>query len=141
MRVYLDASVIVPTLVDEAASPVVDRYLKGLDRRPIVSDFSAAEVASVVSRLVRTGQLKVAEAQLKLSEFDAWCVTDTEELAVHSSDIRLSATLVRRFDLKLRAPDALHIAACRRLGVPLVTLDRRLSLASAQLSVQARLLQ
>ena len=42
---------------------------------------------------------------------------------------------VRRFDLKLRAPDALHAAICRRLGMRLVTLDRRLAAAARALGI------
>jgi predicted nucleic acid-binding protein len=35
--------------------------------------------------------------------------------------------LVRRFELRLRAPDARHLAICRRTGDTVVTLDRRLA--------------
>jgi predicted nucleic acid-binding protein len=35
----------------------------------------------------------------------------------------------------LRAPDALHVAAARRLDVALVTLDRRLTTAARELGV------
>jgi predicted nucleic acid-binding protein len=42
---------------------------------------------------------------------------------------------VRRFDLKLRAPDALHLAICRRLQARLVTLDNNLARAARALDV------
>ena len=35
----------------------------------------------------------------------------------------------------LRAPDALHAAICRRLGLTLVTLDRRLEAAARRLGL------
>ena len=54
---------------------------------------------------------------------------------IRGSDIRLAAAYVRRFDLALRAPDALHPAVAERLSVPLVTLDRRLATAARELGV------
>ena len=40
----------------------------------------------------------------------------------------------------LRAPDALHAAICRRGDLTLVTLDRRLASAAAELGIRAELL-
>ena len=45
---------------------------------------------------------------------------------------------MRRFELMLRAPHALHAALCRRANLTLLTLDRRL--AAAALGVVAQLL-
>ncbi len=42
---------------------------------------------------------------------------------------------VRRFDLALRAPDALHLAIARRLDATLVTLDRRRAAAAGELGI------
>lgn len=53
---------------------------------------------------------------------------------------RLATVFVRRFDLKLRAPDALHAAACRRDDHLLVTLDKRLAAAALELGVRTLLL-
>jgi hypothetical protein len=54
---------------------------------------------------------------------------------IQASDARLAYIYVRRFDLRLRAPDALHLAIARRLDVPLVTLDRRLAAAARELGI------
>jgi predicted nucleic acid-binding protein len=54
---------------------------------------------------------------------------------MHAADARLVYVYVRRFDLGLRAPDALHLAITRRLDATLVTLDRRLAAAANQLGV------
>jgi hypothetical protein len=43
---------------------------------------------------------------------------------------------VRRFDLLLRAPDALHAAICRRLDLTLVTLDQRLAKAAREVGIE-----
>ena len=140
MSVYLDASVILPTLIQEAASVVVDRFMDNLDEDLIVSEFAAAEVASALSRLVRTGLLDHEDASRRLADFDAWRAAAARDLDLQASDVRLANVFVRRFDLMLRAPDALHAAACRREDHLLVTLDKRLAVAALELGVRTRLL-
>lgn len=140
MSVYLDASVILPTLIEEAASAIVDRFMENLDDDLIVSEFAATEVASALSRLVRTGRLDHEDAIRRLADFDAWRAAAARDLDLQASDVRLANVFVRRFDLMLRAPDALHAAACRRDDHLLVTLDKRLAAAALELGVRTRLL-
>ena len=140
MSVYLDASVILPTLIEVAASALVDRFMNDLDEDLIVSEFAAAEVASALSRLVRTGLLDREDASRRLADFDAWRAAAARDLDLQASDVRLANVFVRRFDLMLRAPDALHAAACRREDHLLVTLDKRLAAAALELGVQVKLL-
>ena len=107
----------------------------------IVSEFAAAEVASALSRLVRTGLLSREDAERRLADFDAWRAAAAMDVALHASDARVAHIFVRRFDLMLRAPDALHAAICRREGHLLVTLDKRLAAAAIELGVRTRLLE
>jgi uncharacterized protein len=58
----------------------------------------------------------------------------TRHAEIHAVDVRLAAAYVRRFDLALRAPDALHLAIARRLDIALVTLDRRMMAAASELA-------
>lgn len=140
MSAYLDASVILPTLIEEAASAIVDRFMDELEDDLIVSEFAAAEVASALSRLVRTGLLDHEDASRRLADFDAWRAAATRDLDLQASDVRLANVFVRRFDLMMRAPDALHAAVCRREDHLLVTLDKRLVTAALELGVRTRLL-
>jgi predicted nucleic acid-binding protein len=140
LSVYLDASVILPTLIEEAGSAIVDRFMDDLDDDLIVSEFAAAEVASALSRLVRTGLLDNEDAGRRLSDFDAWRAAAARDLDLQAADVRLANVFVRRFDLMLRAPDALHAAACRREDHLLVTLDKRLAVAALELGVRTLLL-
>jgi uncharacterized protein len=100
-----------------------------------VSDFAAAEVASALSRLVRMGRLQSTDGAACLSDFDVWRAAMTSAAEIHAVDVRLAGTYVRRFDLGLRAPDALHLAIARRLDATLVTSDRRLAAAARELGV------
>jgi len=140
VSVYLDASVILPTLVEEAASQAVDAFIGLAGEQLVISEFAAAEVASALSRLVRTGLLERDDAAARLADFDAWRAVATADPDTQASDIRLAHLFVRRFDLMLRVPDALHAAMCRRADHELVTMDRRLATAARDLGVSVRLL-
>lgn len=133
--VYLDASVLLPTLIEEAASAAVDAYMLAGTRELLVSDFAAAEVAAGLSRLVRMRLLAASDAAARLADFDVWRAAMSSPADIHAPDVRLAAAYVRRFDLGLRAPDALHLAVVRRIEVPLLTLDRRLAAAARELGI------
>jgi predicted nucleic acid-binding protein len=132
---YLDASVIVPRLVQEPGSATVDAFLSNRSEALLISDLAAAEVASALSRLVRMRLLGTAEASSALSDFEIWRAAVSSDAEMHAADARLAYAYVRRFDLRLRAPDALHLAIARRLDLTLLTLDRRLATAAAALGI------
>jgi predicted nucleic acid-binding protein len=132
---YLDASFMLPILVKEPASAVVDSFMSTAQEKPWVSDLAAAEVASALSRLVRIGRLQAADGTACLFDFDVWRGAMTLSAEIHAVDVRLADAYVRRFDLGLRTPDALHLAIARRLDATLVTLDRRLATAARELGV------
>ncbi len=136
MSRYLDASVILPTIVDGPASAAVDAFIIANLNQLVISDFAAAEVAAALSRLVLMRTMDAADAAERMADFDAWRAEATDAVEVQPSDVRLSNVLVRRFDLMLRAPDALHAAICRRTGDTLVTLDVRMAKAAAELGIE-----
>ncbi len=135
MSWYLDASVLVPTLVQQSATAPVEAYLRASRQERLISDFAAAEVGSALSRLVRMGLMSNPEAAARLADFDAWRAATSSTADVHASDVRLAYVYVHRFDLMLRAPDALHLAMARRLDATLFTLDRRLVNAGQALGI------
>jgi hypothetical protein len=65
----------------------------------------------------------------------AWRAVMSLPVDITASDARPADIYARRFDLGLRAPDALHLAIARRLDATLVTLDRRLATAARELGV------
>ena len=136
MSLYLDASVLVATIIVERDSPTVIEALRACADDLVVGDFATAEVASAVARLLRMGRLTITEATERLADFDAWRAAETDAVDITTHDCRLADRQVRRFELKLRAPDALHLAICRRLGFQLATLDRRLAEAARALEVE-----
>lgn len=135
MSAYFDTSVLLPRLIEEPASAAIRHYLAAHHQERLISDFAAAEVASAFSRLVRMGLLANADASERLAEFDAWRAATSVVADIGASDARLAYIYVRRFDLRLRAPDALHIAIVRRLDATLVTLDQRMARAAGELGI------
>lgn len=136
MSLYLDASAILPFLIVEPSSETVMRFLGEADGPLAVSEFAAAEVASGLSRLTRMAALDRQVAERHIADLDTWRAAFTEDAAIEAPDVRLANVFVRRFEFGLRAPDALHVAVCRRADHTLVTLDRRLAAAAETLGVR-----
>lgn len=130
---YLDASVLVPLAVAEPSTSAVEAFLDGHEGRLLVSEFGAAKAASGVSRLVRMGEIGAGAAHAALENLDAWRFIATEHVEITPGDLRLAHLLVRRFETKLRAADALHVAIAKRLGARPVSRDRGM-LAAAELA-------
>ena len=135
MTIYLDASVLIAVLAEEPASAAVRRFLRTRREDRLISDFAAAEVVSAISRLLRMRLLTEEEGSARLADFDAWRAAASSAADMHAADARLAYAYVRRFDLRLGAPEALHLAIARRLDTTLVTLDRRMSAAAKELGV------
>lgn len=136
MSLYLDPSVIVPTLVQEKSTGAVLALLAATTDDLLVSEYAAAEVASALSRLVRTRDLADDAARSRLIRFDAWLEAAASIVEIENLDIRNAATLVRRFELKLRTPDALHLAVCLRTRARMVTGDGMLSAAAVAIGAE-----
>jgi uncharacterized protein len=138
LSAYLDTSVLLPTLIAESATEAVYDYLGAGEQELLVSDFAAAEVASALSRLIRMAILTDGDASARLADFDAWRGAMSIPVDIGASDARLAYIYVRRFDLGLRAPDALHLAITRRLAATLITLDRRLATAAREMGIAVK---
>jgi predicted nucleic acid-binding protein len=85
-------------------------------------DYAAAEVASVVARRVRTRALTDLEARASFDNPDQWTRKFAQPVEIAPAGIAMAAAFIRRLDLTLRAPDAIHMAIARRLGLAVATL-------------------
>ena len=131
MSCYLDANVLVALLVPEPLSARADAFLTSNLDVYLVSDLAAAEFASAVSRRVRMSEMSLADGRLVLSGFDGWAARSTRRIEVTAADIDCADGILRRLDLPLVTPDAIHIAMTQRIGATLVTFDRQMA-ASAR---------
>jgi predicted nucleic acid-binding protein len=132
---YLDANVLVALFVTDPLNRKADISLRKLSDVVLISDFSAAEFASVIARRARTRELDTAEARAAFSNFDEWCTRHVQRVEVESGDVANAASLLRRLDLTLRTPDAIHIAMTRRVAARLLTFDQKMAAAARSLGV------
>ncbi|MBC7986979.1 MAG: type II toxin-antitoxin system VapC family toxin [Sphingomonadaceae bacterium] len=131
----LDASAIVPLFVEQRWSARLEDYLAETRVRPIVSDFATGETYAALLRLERIRELSRNATTKAIADFDQWRFEHAEAAECVSGDVRLAAQLVRRADLALRMPDAIHLAIARRLAAPLVSFDGRLREAAIALEI------
>lgn len=124
MTVYVDTSVLVPLFTTDALSERADRFFDETLPAVLLSDLACAEFASAMARKARTAVLSTDQARAAFTAFDAWTSQQSTRVQVSSADITLAESFIRRLDLTLRAPDAMHIAMAIRLGAPLATFDR-----------------
>lgn len=133
MSVYLDASVLVAFFTDDHFTPRADAFLDRYEDVLIISDFAAAEFASVIARQVRTKEVSAAIARDAFSSFDSWTAGAAQRVEFGSVDVRTAEGFLRRLDLPLRTADAIHIAIARRIGASIVTYDKKMATAARAL--------
>lgn len=68
--------------------------------------------------------------------FDEWRRNDAISLNIGPEDVERATNFVLDWQLKLRLPDAIHLAVAIRLAAPFVTLDRRLTDAGRHLDME-----
>jgi predicted nucleic acid-binding protein len=124
---YLDASAVAPLFVPDDHSSIMQAWGSGETQPLVISDFAAAEFASVVSRAYRARVLTTRNVATVLADFDQWRSRSATIRLTRSTDIAECEKLVRKVELKLSAPDALHLAIAIADQLTLVTLDRRLA--------------
>jgi predicted nucleic acid-binding protein len=135
MSTYLDSSVVVPLFVPQSQQDAVIEWLGRARIDGTVSEFTLVECASAFSRLVRETALSEAAAREALGAVVSWSGSLGAPVRFVSSDFDTARMLVSNAASGLRGPDALHLAAARRLKLRLATLDRKLANAARALSL------
>jgi predicted nucleic acid-binding protein len=136
MSVYLDASVLVALFTDDHFTKRATAFLETSDTSVIVSDFATAEFAATIARHVRTHDLSANEAHTVFASFDSWTFRVAHCVQIASGDVAAAVSFLRRLDLTLRAPDALHIAICQRVAKSMMTFDIRMAASARSLGVK-----
>ena len=136
--IYFDTSALVPLVVPERASPMVHAWLaERLDEVLAVSEWTVTEFASALGARARIGTLTSAQAISAWARFRAEVVARCAVLTPAAPDFARAADLSLRFELGLRAGDALHVAIAVGAGAAtLVTLDRAMAAAAGRLGLR-----
>jgi uncharacterized protein len=124
---YLDTSILVALLTPETFSGRAEAFLQNNTERLIVSDFAAAEFSSAIERRVRMREFTLDHSRRTLSRFDFWLARTADRVEISPADVSAATAFLRRLDLTLRTPDAIHVAIAQRIGATLVTFDRQMA--------------
>lgn len=135
VSVYLDVNVIVALFAVDPLNDRADKAMRVVRDDLMVSNLSAAEFSAVIARRVRTRDLHASESRTAFANFDVWCGRHTRQIEMGGSDVAGATVLMRRLDLPLRTPDALHIAIVQRAGCALLTFDRTMAKVARSLGV------
>jgi len=133
---YLDTSLLVPLFVREPKSPDAGAWLVGVGNAELaVSDWGVAEFSSAASIKTRTGQIDEETRALMQADFQAFIRSRVRVIPTQSADFHRAAELCGRWQLGLRAGDALHVAIAERCGLSVCTLDKAMWTAAEALGL------
>jgi uncharacterized protein len=136
MSYYLDTSVVVALVLRDSHTTKAEAWLEHAAPACVVSDFCALEFASVVSRQVRMSHLSTADGSAVLDVFDEWIAKTAQIVTSSGEHMEAASRMVRNFDTKLSAPDAIHLAVAKHHGLVLATFDERLGDAARRENVK-----
>ncbi len=136
MTAYLDSSALVALFTPDPFNGRARDFIRSQSPIVIVSDFAEAEFSSAVARLFRMNLFTKADARLVFSNFDGWVARESQRTTAEPIDIAAATTLVRRFELGLRSPDAINIAIAQRQGAAVVTFDNKMRVAAKALGLE-----
>jgi predicted nucleic acid-binding protein len=127
-RIVVDASVGIAYLVDEVATPAVDRAAAAWSRRGtqlVVPAVFWTEIVNVLGTRHRYRAAHMAEALRELDELHF------ETVEIGRPELLLVADAVERH--RMSAYDATYLVLARQYDAPLATLDRQLAAAAGPL--------
>ncbi len=139
--IYVDTSVFVALCTAELKSDDVAKWYVNSSAKMISSTWAFTEFSSALSLKVRTNQITEKQSREAWKKFDDLCQNDVELLPIESKVYYSAGILVFDSKSKLRAGDALHLAAAKQFkSKSLATLDKVLAKNASNVKIQAVLI-
>jgi uncharacterized protein len=125
---YFDTSFLAPLIIPEATSGKVAAFVRRLPAEEFtVSHWTRVEFSSLIAREVRMGGLDVQAATRADARFEAMVDESFSVLLPNADDFALAKRYLGRFETRLRAGDALHLAvANNHHALAIYSLDKTL---------------
>jgi predicted nucleic acid-binding protein len=139
--IYLDTSVLFPLFVRETTTPSVRRWLASVPfGESAISEWTRTEFMSGLGIRVRSGSTDAQLAREIVRMFNEWAEDSLEVLVPEREDFLLSSRYLERFELGLRAGDALHLAIASNHGARMLySLDQALIKGGHALNIKCQI--
>lgn len=135
---YLDTAVVLTLFVREPMSESVGKWIASRRQPLAFSDWGLTEGASALGIRLRRGELDPDSATRALRAMTTFANESCELIAGAGHHQKEAQALLARFDLPLRAGDALHLAISQHVQATLVTCDKQLIAAAKAIGAKVR---
>ena len=138
MRPYLNTSVFVSALCDEAMTTQVLGFLHDHAKdRLLTSLWTFAEFSSAIALKIRTGQLSAEHRSRLTTRFTHLVSAQVDLIRIGDEDYQTAARFCDDWASGLRSGDSLHLAVAARSADTIVTLDKGLHRAAQHFGIPA----
>jgi predicted nucleic acid-binding protein len=135
---YLDTAIVLTLFVREPMSESVGKWLASRRQPLAFSDWGLTECASALGIRLRRHELDTDSAARAFRAITAFANESCELVACGGHHQKEAQGLLARFDLPLRAGDALHLAISQHIQATLVTCDKQLIAAAKAIGAKVR---
>ncbi len=135
---YLDTAVLLALFVREPMSESIGKWIASRRQPLAFSDWGLTECASALGIRQRRGELDADSAAHSFRTLAAFATESCELIVCAGHHQKEAQGLLTRFDLPLRAGDALHLVISQQIQATLVTYDKQLMVAAKAVGAKVR---
>lgn len=135
---YLDTAVLLALFIREPMSESIGKWIASRRLPMAFSDWGLTECASALGIRLRRGEIDANSANKAFNAMSAFATESCELIICAGHHQKEAQGLLTRFDLPLRAGDALHLVISQHAQATLVTCDKQLMIAAKAIGAKVR---